>query len=197
MALLSRELGILFIMAPHTGSTPSARAAGDFGAEYLPQARAERCPGHAIPRKHTSLAAAGQYSGLLEAAFDDPADASACVIVSTIRNPFDSNVSSWHRWYRKLDPNHVEFNASFRDRARGTVRQPPTEIDEARADFEDWLVSRYQPSRLMRLRTSTSVPIRSAGPSALTSSCNTRSCKPASMPCWRQSASRIGTRSRR
>ncbi|MFV2062780.1 MAG: hypothetical protein ACC726_04610 [Chloroflexota bacterium] len=152
MALLARNLGILFIMAPHTGSTAIGKVLlEDFGAQYLPEREALDAAGKSIPRKHTSLPQLID-SGILDGAFDDPAERKRLVIVSTIRNPFDSNVSSWHRWYRKLDPNHVEFNPSFSDRARGSARQPPSDIEEARVDFEDWLTSRYQPSRLMRLR---------------------------------------------
>jgi len=152
MALLARELGILFIMAPHTGSTAIGTVLlQDFGAEYLPKRESKDAAGKTIPRKHTTLPQLLE-SGLLEEAFDDPAERERLVIVSSIRNPFDSNVSSWHRWYRKLDPDHVEFNPSFRARARGSARRPPTDIEEARADFEDWLVRRYQPTRWMRLR---------------------------------------------
>lgn len=152
MALLARELGILFIMAPHTGSTAIGTVLLDeFGAEYLPQRELTDASGKTIPRKHTTLPQLTR-SGILDKAFDDPAERERLVIVSTIRNPFDSNVSSWHRWYRKLDPEHVEFNPSFSERAKGSARKPPTEIEEARADFEDWLVARYQPTRWMRLR---------------------------------------------
>jgi len=152
MALLARELGILFIMAPHTGSTAIGKVLlDDFAAQYLPEEETVDAAGKTIPRKHTSLPQLLE-SGILDGAFHDPTERKRLVIVSTIRNPFDSNVSSWHRWYRKLDPNHVEFNPSFSERARGSVRQPPTDIEEARADFEAWLSSRYQPSRLMRLR---------------------------------------------
>jgi hypothetical protein len=152
MALLARELGVLFIMAPHTGSTAIGTVLlDDFGAEYLPAEETVDAAGKTIPRKHTSLPQLVE-SGILEAAFDDPAERSRLVIVSTIRNPFDSLVSSWHRWYRKLDPKHVEYNPSFSDRATGSARKPPKDLDEARADFERWLTSRYQPTRLMRLR---------------------------------------------
>ena len=152
MALLARDLGILFIMAPHTGSTAIGTVLmKDFGARYLPEKEMRDRSGKTIPRKHTSLPQLVE-SGILDGAFDDPTEREGLVIVSTIRNPFDSIVSSWHRWYRKLDPRHVEFNPKFPDRARGSVRQPPTDITEARADFEDWLISRYQPTRLMQLR---------------------------------------------
>lgn len=152
MALLTRQLDILFIMAPHTGSTAIGSVLlDDFEAEYLPAEETVDAAGKTIPRKHTSLPQLVD-SGILDGAFDDPADRERLVIVSTIRSPFDSLVSSWHRWYRKLDPTHVEYNPAFAERAKGSARKPPSDIDEARADFEAWLIERYQPTRWMRLR---------------------------------------------
>jgi hypothetical protein len=153
MALLSRDLGLLFIMAPHTGCTAIGRLLRkDFGATFLPQEKGFDDEGNlTLPKKHTTLPQLVE-SGVLDAAFDDPAERERLVIASTIRNPFDANVSSWHRWYRKLDPSHKRFNPRFLTKARTLGRKPSSDLDQARQDFEHWLVDRYQPRRLMRWR---------------------------------------------
>jgi hypothetical protein len=153
MALISRDLGLLFIMAPHTGCTAVGTLLNErFGAMYLPEQDIPATDGRpAIPRKHTTLPQLRE-AGLIEQAFPDPDARSRLVIASTIRNPFDMNVSAWYRWYRKLDPEHPLHNPEFESRAGGDGGVPPSELPAARADFERWLVHRYQPSLSQRLR---------------------------------------------
>jgi hypothetical protein len=153
MALIARDLGLLFIMAPHTGCTALGKLLTDeFGATYLPEQDVLGPDGAVvIPRKHTSLPQL-RDAGLIEQAFPDPGERSRLTIVSTIRNPFDMNVSAWYRWYRKLDPDHPLHNPEFETRAGGDGGVPPSELPAARADLERWLVHRYQPSLLQRFR---------------------------------------------
>jgi hypothetical protein len=152
MALLARDLGLLFIMAPHTGCTATGRVLRkDFKARWLPASKVHDAAGKLIPRKHTTLPQLAE-SGILDAAFADPADRARLVIASTIRNPFDANVSSWHRWYRKLDPSHRKHNRRFVERAGGQADRPAEDIERARRDFERWLGERYQPRLLQRVR---------------------------------------------
>lgn len=153
MALLARRIGLLFIMAPHTGCTATGRVLRkDFGARFLPNRKVQAPDGKLlIPRKHTTLPQLVE-SGILDGAFTDPADRARLVIASTIRNPFDANVSSWHRWYRKLDPSHKHFNQRFVERAGGRSERPSEDLEQARRDFERWLTERYQPRLWQRLR---------------------------------------------
>ena len=153
MALLARRIGLLFIMAPHTGCTATGRVLRkDFGARFLPNTKVHGPDGKLlIPRKHTTLPQLVE-SGTLDGAFGDPAERDRLVIASTIRNPFDANVSSWHRWYRKLDPSHRKFNQRFVDRAGGRSEKPSEDIARARRDFERWLTERYQPRLWQRIR---------------------------------------------
>jgi hypothetical protein len=151
MALIARELGLLFIMAPHTGCTAIGRVLTDrFEAIYLPERDIVDSKGEVVvPHKHTSLPQLRE-SGLLDAMLPDPAERERLTIASTIRNPFDMIVSAWYRWYRKLKPDHPQFNPQFEQRV-GDQRRPPAVLDEARADFERWLVHRYQPRLGQRL----------------------------------------------
>ena len=153
MALLARQIGLLFIMAPHTGCTATGRVLRkDFKARFLPSKKVTGPDGKLlVPRKHTTLPQLVE-SGILDGAFTDPAERKRLVIASTIRNPFDANVSSWHRWYRKLDPGHKKFNERFVERAGGQADRPSEDISRARSDFERWLTERYQPRLLQRLR---------------------------------------------
>jgi hypothetical protein len=152
MALLARDLGLLFIMAPHTGCTATGRVLRkDFKARWLPSKRVDGPDGKPIPRKHTTLPQL-VTSGVLDGAFTDPAQRERLIIASTIRNPFDANVSSWHRWYRKLDPSHKKHNRRFVERAGGQADRPSDDLDQARRDLERWLTDRYQPKLWQRLR---------------------------------------------
>ena len=87
MALLARDLGLLFIMAPHTGCTATGRVLRkDFGARFLPKKKVHGPDGKLlIPRKHTTLPQLVE-SGILDGAFDDPVDRARLVIASTIRS---------------------------------------------------------------------------------------------------------------
>jgi hypothetical protein len=152
MALLARDLGLLFIMAPHTGCTATGRVLRkDFKARWLPGSKVHDASGKLVPRKHTTLPQLVE-SGILDAAFADPTDRERLVIASTIRNPFDANVSSWHRWYRKLDPSHRKHNRRFVERAGEPADRPADDIAQARRDFERWLGERYQPKLWQRVR---------------------------------------------
>jgi hypothetical protein len=110
------------------------------------------CSSRASTRRSPSWFPQLVESGILDGAFEHPADRARLVIASTIRNPFDANVSSWHRWYRKLDPSHRKHNRRFVERAGGQADRPSEDIERARHDFERWLTERYQPKLWQRLR---------------------------------------------
>ena len=78
MALLARDLGLLFIMAPHTGCTATGRVLRkDLKARWLPNKKVDGPDGKLlVPRKHTTLPQLVE-SGVLEGAFTDPGRARA------------------------------------------------------------------------------------------------------------------------
>lgn len=93
MAVVSRELGYLFIHAPRTGGTALANGV------LIPRLRGTRIPAtkleveargeRRLVRQHATRAQ------LLEAQLIDAADADRLLTFTTVRNPFDSLVSAY------------------------------------------------------------------------------------------------------
>jgi hypothetical protein len=141
MALLARDLGLLFIMAPHTGCTAIGEVLRErFGAEFIPSDDVLGPDGRVIiPRKHTRL------PQLFEAGLLTPADRAGLLVACGVRNPFDEEVSHFKQRER-------EFRARRDDpdqRRKLTGGRAPREL--ADIDFETWLKRRYVGSWLSRL----------------------------------------------
>lgn len=83
MAILCRELGLLFILNPATGSTATGKLLRErFGGEWLPSADQ---PG--VPKKHSTL------RELLDAGLLSTEERARLCVVTTVRNPYDRLVS--------------------------------------------------------------------------------------------------------
>ncbi len=137
MAILCRDIGLLFLQAPHTGSTSlGTLLREDFGGVKLLEdvIRDER--GQVVLRqKHQTLAQ------LLEAGLVTPEGRAGLLVVVGVRNPFDlvlteyarnreaGAISAWQRLLRRL---------------------PGVSDDFSVRDFERFVVRRYTPNAFYR-----------------------------------------------
>ena len=110
MAILCREIGLLLLQAPHTGSTSlGTLLRRELGGEMLLEDRVRDEDGRIILRqKHQTLAQ------LLEAGLLTPAQRQGLLVVVGVRNPFDlvlteyarsreaGAISRTQRWLRRL-----------------------------------------------------------------------------------------------
>lgn len=100
MAIVSRQLGLLFIMTPRTACS----AIGDlllmhYGGEYLPSEDIYYPDGRIrIQKKHSTL------SELIRGGILSAEEAKALLKFATIRNPFDSMVSLYLKQRSKYQP---------------------------------------------------------------------------------------------
>jgi hypothetical protein len=133
VALIVPELGLLFIMAPHTGCTAIGEVLRErFGATFLPPDDVVGPDGTvAIPRKHTRL------SQLLETGLLSPDERARLVVAAGVRNPFDEEVS--HFTHRDREYRARRDDPEVRRRLAGE-RAPRTLKD---ITFETWLRRRY------------------------------------------------------
>ena len=136
MAILCRDIGLLFLQAPHTGSTSLGTLfREDFGGVKLLEDRVRDERGRIVLRqKHQSL------PQLLEAGLISPQERADLLVVVGVRNPFDlvlteyarnreaGTVSAWQRLLRRI---------GFSD-------------DFSAPDFERFVVRRYTPNALYR-----------------------------------------------
>jgi hypothetical protein len=128
MAILSRELGVLFIQTPHTGST----AIGKLLREHLGGVRIPAEPpasgGGDGTVKHATL------EELMTRGQITAEDRSGLVVAAGVRNPWDHVVTAFMR------------AQSGQGKWKGQ-RTAPRELD-----FEAWVRARYAPSLLKRVR---------------------------------------------
>ncbi len=138
MAILCRDIGLLLLQAPHTGSTSlGTLLREDFGGVKLLEDRVRDRRGHILLRqKHQTLAQ------LMEAGLVTAEERKGLLVVVGVRNPFDlvlteyarnreaGAVSAWQRFLRQLPGISEDFSAS---------------------DFERFVVRRYAPNRLYRI----------------------------------------------
>jgi hypothetical protein len=137
MAILCRDIGLLLLQAPHTGSTSlGTLLREDFGGVKLLEDRVRDERGRIILRqKHQTL---GQ---LLEAGLITPEQRSELLVVVGVRNPFDLVLTEYAR-----------------NREAGTVsaaqrwlrRVPGVSDDFSPADFERFVLRRYRPNAIYR-----------------------------------------------
>lgn len=138
MAILCREIGLLFLQAPHTGSTSlGTLLREDFGGVKLLEERVRDERGRIVLRqKHQTLAQ------LLEAGLITPEQREGLLVVVGVRNPFDLVLTEYAR-----------------NREAGTIsawqrvlrRVPRVSDDFSPRDFERFVVRRYRPGLLFRL----------------------------------------------
>jgi len=138
MAILCRDIGLLLLQAPHTGSTSlGTLLRTELGGEMLLQDRVRDARGRIVLRqKHQTLAQ------LLEAGLISPEERRGLLVVVGIRNPFD-----------------LVFTEYARNREAGAISAPQRLLrrlpglgrDFSAADFERFVQRRYEPGPVYRL----------------------------------------------
>jgi hypothetical protein len=137
MAILCRDIGLLLLQAPHTGSTSlGTLLREDFGGVKLLEDRIRDERGRIVLRqKHQTL------PQLLEAGLITPEERARLLVVVGVRNPYDLVLTEYAR-----------------NREAGTIsasqrllrRLPGFSLDFSAPDFERFVVRRYRPSALYR-----------------------------------------------
>lgn len=135
MALLLPDLGMLFIMAPHTGCTAIGEVLRErFGATWVPADDVLGPDGKIrIPRKHTRL------TQLLDSGLVTREERSRLVVVAGVRNPFDEQVSH----YKHRDRTFMARRDDPEMRRKLVGDRPVDPKEHAPVDFETWLRRRY------------------------------------------------------
>ena len=137
MAILCRDIGLLLLQAPHTGSTSlGTLLREDFDGVKLLEERVRDERGRILLRqKHQTLAQ------LLEAGLLTAEERNDLLVVVGVRNPFDLVMTEYAR-----------------NREAGTIsasqrllrRLPGVSADFSPADFERFVVRRYTPNAFYR-----------------------------------------------
>jgi hypothetical protein len=137
MAILCRDIGLLLLQAPHTGSTSlGTLLREDFGGIKLLEERVRDEHGRIVLRqKHQTL---GQ---LLEAGLITPEERAQLLVVVGVRNPYDLVLTEYAR-------NREAGTISAAQRLRR--RLPGLSDDFSPADFERFVVRRYTPNIFYR-----------------------------------------------
>ena len=138
MAILCRDIGLLLLQAPHTGSTSlGTLLREELGGEMLVQQRVRDQRGRVVLRqKHQTLAQ------LLDAGVITTEQRKHLLVVVGIRNPFDLVLTEYAR-----------------NREAGVIsapqrllrRLPGRSADFSSGDFERFVKRRYAPSAMYRL----------------------------------------------
>jgi hypothetical protein len=147
MAILCRDIGLLLLQAPHTGSTSlGTLLRTELGGEMLVEERIRDARGRIVLRqKHQTLAQ------LMDAGLVTPEQRANLLVVVGIRNPFDLVLTEYAR-------NRDAGSISAPQRL--LRRLPGASPDFSPRDFERFVQRRYVPSRprlpsgLHRARTS-------------------------------------------
>jgi hypothetical protein len=134
VALLVPDLGLLFIMTPHTGCTAIGELLQErFGARFVPPEDVLGPDGRVVvPRKHTTLAQ------LIDAGLITSEQRSRLVVAAGVRNPFDEQVS--HYTHREREYKARRDDPETRRKLVGDRPPPPPPRP---IDFETWLRRRY------------------------------------------------------
>jgi hypothetical protein len=138
MAILCREVGLLFLQAPHTGSTSlGTLLRAELGGEMLVHERVRDARGRVILRqKHQTL------SQLLEAGLITAEQRRGLLVAVGVRDPWDLVVTEYAR--------NREAGAISRPQ-RLLRRIPGLGRDFSPADLERFVRRRYEPGLLFRL----------------------------------------------
>ncbi len=133
MALIVPELGLLFIMAPHTGCTAIGEVLRDrFGATFVPPDDILSPDGTIrVPRKHSRL------PQLLSSGVITPEQRAGLVVAAGVRNPFDEEASHFKQREREYRARRDDAET----RARLAGDKAPARKDDI--TFETWLRRRY------------------------------------------------------
>jgi hypothetical protein len=137
LAILCRDIGLLFLQAPHTGSTSLGTLLRErLGGEKVLEERVRDARGRIVLRqKHQTLAQ------LLEAGIVTPDERRNLVVVVGVRNPFDLVLTEYAR-------NREAGAVSWPHRL---LRRLGRGSDFSAADFERFVRRRYAPGLLWRL----------------------------------------------
>jgi hypothetical protein len=138
MAILCRDIGLLLLQAPHTGSTSlGTLLRTELGGEMLVEERVRDARGRIVLRqKHQTLAQ------LIEAGLITAEQRADLLVVVGIRNPFDLVLTEYAR-------NREAGSISAPQRL--LRRLPGASPDFSPRDFERFVQRRYEPGRLFRL----------------------------------------------
>ncbi len=138
MAILCRDIGLLLLQAPHTGSTSlGTLLREELGGVKLLEERVRDERGRIVLRqKHQTL---GQ---LIEAGLISPAQRAELLVVVGVRDPFDLVLTEYAR----------SREAGAISASQRILRRVPGVSDDfSAADFERFVTRRYEPGRLYRL----------------------------------------------
>jgi hypothetical protein len=136
VAILCRDIGLLFLQAPHTGSTSLGTLfREDFGGVKLLEERVRDASGRIVLRqKHQSL------PQLLAAGLITPEQRRDLLVVVGVRNPYDLVLTEYAR----------NREAGTISGAQRLIRRLGLSRDFSAPDFERFVVRRYTPNRLYR-----------------------------------------------
>jgi sulfotransferase famil protein len=127
MAVIMRDVGVLFLQTPHTGSTAIGRTlVRTAGAERIRDD--DRLPSNA---KHATL------QELMDAGIVSAEERKRLVVAAGVRDPFDMLVSEF-----------VRRMSGTQQRADGTVIKK----SDAPTEFSEWLRWKFRPRLAHRLR---------------------------------------------
>jgi hypothetical protein len=138
MAILCRDIGLLLLQAPHTGSTSlGTLLREELGGEKLLQERVRDATGRIVLRqKHQTLAQ------LIDAGLISAAQRQDLLVVVGVRDPFDLVLTEYAR---------NRETGAISTPQRLLRRLPGLSDDFSSRDFERFVVRRYTPDRLYRL----------------------------------------------
>ena len=138
MAILCRDIGLLLLQAPHTGSTSlGTLLRKELGGEMLVESRVRDRRGRIVLRqKHQTLAQ------LIDAGLITPEQRRELLVVVGVRNPFDLVLTEYGR-------NREAGAVSAPQRLLRRI--PGLSDDFSSPDFERFVKRRYQPSAIYRL----------------------------------------------
>lgn len=138
MAVIVRDVGLLFIMVPHTGCTAVGNALIEhLGGAWLPDHSLRDAKGEiTLGKKHNTL------PQLMEHGLLTPEERLPLLVAGTVRNPFDWLVSQYLRFL----PLKSGDRSGLVTTPTGYTQGDPRYQGES-AGFEAWLVDRYQPRR--------------------------------------------------
>jgi hypothetical protein len=138
MAILCRDIGLLLLQAPHTGSTSLGTLLRlELGGEMMVEERVRDARGRIVLRqKHQTLAQ------LMEAGLVTPEQRASLLVVVGIRNPYALVLTEYAR---------NREAGSIPAPQRLLRRLPGASPDFSPRDFERFVQRRYEPGRLFRL----------------------------------------------